>query len=825
MGNITKNEFKYARLLRPETGEYVTEAPAEDLVMGPETARRYNENEDDCAVTVCCITYKHEEYIAQALESFVRQKTNFRYRVFVGEDRGGDGTADIVLEYAKKYPDIIVPFIREQNMGAQANLIDLCSRANSPYIAFCEGDDYWTDEYKLQKQFDYMQANEDKRICFTRVEISAPEDWFLNKWFKPDRTGRLIFPECEPAYKKTKMTVDCRDCVWVFPAHTSSVFYRWNYDLTYPDWYFTGIIGDHPLFLMQLGEGKAQMLPDVTSVYRRSNVGVFMSDNMDEYFLKTRIDHVRWISGMLDWYEENQPKNPWVPFQNRLKHESYNYLKTLIKVDDYDAVIDFFKNFPRAGKVGLKAYLSFYRDSQTLINAFTWPAYSKITNKKRYRYALRPYGKAVILCEKMLGLAKKALKAVKNAVAWVCYWAFTLVPKKKDRWVITAYRGKGYFDNAKYFYEYILEHHPEIDIVWLTRDPEVLRQLSEEGRPVLPFRSLRGIWCGARANILVTDHNGMSDFSSLYGYNDRTKVIQLWHGVGFKSMGDEKEVKTVQWPGVQYSRDILPMPGDSLAKRAVKRVRYFFTAYHRELFERYFMFVCPGQERVDMIAKVWSIPMERCFMAGHPRDIYSYSLRPDPAHPKVMYAPTFRYESAKEVALIEDCVAAFPAIQALMERVDGTFVLRLHPHTWRDYSSMIKNAMRNYDRIVQDTEKDVYTSLGTYNVMISDYSSISMDFAVLDRPTVYYCPDIDWFRKTQAGFNLDFENMIPGPLAKDWEEIVAKTEAYLADPTLDGEMRRTRSAYFFDPAVNGPDNSERIIQEAFRRLEAGEGKR
>ena len=103
-------------------------------------------------MTVVCITYKHEAFIAQALDSFLMQKTDFKFKVFVGEDCGPDGTADIVREYARRYPDVIVPFIREENMGAQRNLIDLCQRATSPYIAFCEGDDYWIDEYKLQNR-------------------------------------------------------------------------------------------------------------------------------------------------------------------------------------------------------------------------------------------------------------------------------------------------------------------------------------------------------------------------------------------------------------------------------------------------------------------------------------------------------------------------------------------------------------------------------------------------------------------------------------------------------------------------------------------------
>ena len=206
---------------------------------------------NDIKVTVVCITYKHEAYIAEALDSFLMQKTNFKYQIFVGEDCGPDDTAEIVREYARKFPNIVIPFIREKNMGAQRNLIDLCNHAVSPYIAFCEGDDYWTDEYKLQKQYDYMEANPELRVCFAKAEIRAPEDWFLNSYYKRDAEGRMIFPECDPSYKKKDGFLKADSFISFLQAHTSTLFYRWDYNLDIPEWYYDGYIGDWPLFLMQ----------------------------------------------------------------------------------------------------------------------------------------------------------------------------------------------------------------------------------------------------------------------------------------------------------------------------------------------------------------------------------------------------------------------------------------------------------------------------------------------------------------------------------------------------------------------------------------------
>lgn len=814
-----KQDFKYATLYDAQQDVYCTNGQCDDLVMGPETAKRFAEN-DDCAVTICCITYKHEEFIRDALDSFLMQKTNFKYKIFVGEDCGPDSTADIVREYAEKYPDIIVPFLREKNMGAQANLIDLCNHATSPYIAFCEGDDYWVDEYKLQKQYDYMQANPELRVAFTKAEISAPDDWFLRSWFKADKQGRLVFPDCEPTYKPKKKSAlyTAWDCVWVFPAHTATVFYRWNYDVEIPDWYFTGIIGDHPIFLMQLGEGKAGMLNDVTAVYRRSDVGVYMSADMDEHFMKTRIDHVRWMSGMLDWYSLNQDYYPGLQIRNRIKREAYNYLRTALRRGDYDSVLMFFNMYPKAAKIALDAFLTFFADGTSFIRTMTWKGYKLLVDHKGYRYGLRGYSMLIGALHALRKLGLRLLKRCRNFLSMIGYWWYSFTPKRKNLWVITSFRGRGYLDNVKYFYEHILETHPEIDLYWLTKDDEIYEKLKSEGKPVCKFGTHKCRKLLSHACIAITDHNIMSDYDKLSGFNNRTKVVQLWHGVGFKAMGDGKVVKLVKEPGVVYSTDILPQPGDSAFKRFWKKLKYFRHAHGRELFEKYFLFVCPGQERVDMIGKVWNIPEESWFMAGHPRNVLLYETYPDAERPMILYAPTFRYVASKENELVENCIDSFEMIQQKMEEINGTFVIRLHPHTWRDYKSKISNRLKNYDRILLDEEKDIYTTLGNYSVVITDYSSISMDFAMLDRPTVFYCPDFDWFSKKQAGFNLDFKNSIPGPMTFTWEETMDKVLEYHADPDKDAGYRREKTKYFFDQSVNGPDNSERIVVELKRRL-------
>lgn len=817
-----KQDFKYAALYDEKKDAYFTDGECDGLVMGPETAKRFAEN-DDCAVTICCITYKHEEYIRDALDSFLMQKTNFKYKIFVGEDCGPDGTADIVREYAEKYPDKVVPFLRENNMGAQANLIDLCNHATSPYIAFCEGDDYWVDEYKLQKQYDYMQANPDLRVAFTKAEISAPDDWFLRSWFKADEQGRLVFPDCEPTYKPKKNDLyTANDCVWVFPAHTATVFYRWNYDVKIPDWYFTGIVGDHPIFMMQLGEGKAGMLNDITAVYRRSNVGVYMSADMDEHFMKTRIDHIRWMSGMLSWYPQNQKMYPKIPFENRLKQESFNLLQTAIRLQDDEAILQYVRQYPEVARLSLNAYLSFYNDSRMMVRAYSWNGYQLLVRNKYFRYANLPY---VWLIKLLSGIKKRivsvltfARKALKGLASLVMYWLNTLVPKKKNLWVITGFRGGKYLDNTKYFYEYVVKNHPEIEIYFLVNDQGIYDTLIAENMPALMPKMRKYRYVLSHAAIAVTDHFVMSDYDPVRGFNDRTKVVQLWHGVGFKSMGDANGVRNTDQRGVQYSNDILASDKDNAFTRFVKRIKYFFVAPFRELFEKYFLFVCPGQERLDMIADVWHVAEEARFMAGHPRDLPMYDSSRQTEPVKVMYAPTYRFNFQREDAMVQEFLDAAPEVQALMEEINGEFYLRMHPHTWRNYLGKIKSTLRKYDRIFLHSEPDIYQEIGTFSIMISDYSSIALDFAQLDRPVIFHGADYDWFVENEAGFNLDFPSVIPGPMTANWEETLRCVREYHENPEKDAALREEKLKYFFEKSVNGPDNSKRIVEELKRRL-------
>lgn len=126
---------------------------------------------DSPTVVVWCLAYNQQAFIRDALEGFVMQQTDFPFEVVVHDDASTDGTTDIIMEYARKYPDLITPMIETENQwkhGGLKHIVDIMNEHHrrGKYIAFCEGDDFWTDSQKLQRQVDFLDAHPDYSMCF-----------------------------------------------------------------------------------------------------------------------------------------------------------------------------------------------------------------------------------------------------------------------------------------------------------------------------------------------------------------------------------------------------------------------------------------------------------------------------------------------------------------------------------------------------------------------------------------------------------------------------------------------------------------------------------
>lgn len=155
--------------------------------------RGYNRKvkNDKVILSIGMLTYNQAKYVRQTLDGIVMQKVDFRYEVIVGDDCSTDGTQDILREYAERYPGIFKLVLREKNIGVTRNNFDLKHRACGKYFACLEGDDYWTDENKLQIQVDFLESHQEYIACVHKClfvdENSNPKEntpingWYCNK--------------------------------------------------------------------------------------------------------------------------------------------------------------------------------------------------------------------------------------------------------------------------------------------------------------------------------------------------------------------------------------------------------------------------------------------------------------------------------------------------------------------------------------------------------------------------------------------------------------------------------------------------------------------
>lgn len=204
-------------------------------------------------LSVAIITYNHEEYISQAIDGVLRQKTTFPIELIIGEDCSTDRTREICLTYQKKFPEIIKVLCPKQNLGAHENFIVTFDHCRGKYTAICEGDDYWTDPLKLQKQVDFLEANPDFAICFHDVTVIYEDK---------NRQSHLLHS------KKPKETAVFEDLAKENFIPTPACVFRSNLFKTFPDWYFEMSLGDWILHLLVAQHGKIKYIDEPMGVYR-----------------------------------------------------------------------------------------------------------------------------------------------------------------------------------------------------------------------------------------------------------------------------------------------------------------------------------------------------------------------------------------------------------------------------------------------------------------------------------------------------------------------------------------------------------------------------
>lgn len=241
-------------------------------------------------VNIITTTFNHEKFISKCIKSIISQKTNFEYQLIISDDASTDKTPEIIEKFKKKYPSKIKFIRREKNIGPYENYVSTLSLVNAPYVIVCEGDDYFCNKNKLQIQYDYLEKNSNKSICFHPVKIL--------------RAGRLkifkkeIFPK--PKNRFFKQDLNLSDLLNHNFIQTNSAMYRWRFQNKdeFNKYFPKNIMPcDYYLHLLHSQVGEIGFIDKIMSVYRIWNGGIwhYSQKNLEKHNLNYGVQQLNFI--------------------------------------------------------------------------------------------------------------------------------------------------------------------------------------------------------------------------------------------------------------------------------------------------------------------------------------------------------------------------------------------------------------------------------------------------------------------------------------------------------------------------------------------------
>lgn len=317
--------------------------------------------EDNIAVSIICMAYNHEKYVKRALDSFIEQETNFHFEVLINDDCSVDGTVDIIKKYAKDYPNIIRAIFQKENQYSKGNSITrniLLPKAKGKYFVFCEGDDYFIDKNKLQKQYDYMERNKNCTLCIHNSIFVNERGDHISDYIVADKLPRII---------------SCQEVIYGgggFCA-TSSIMGRLSTVKKLPDYFdFLGYDYTWQIYLASLGE--TYCFDERMSAYRVFSAGSWSSNMLSND--KKQVEHIQKVIELRNLFNENTNfEYEDIIRRANLESQIEIYLNTgdYRKIFDKDHISAIFK-------------MSFTKMVKTIIK-ICFPGIVKVIKRRRYR--------------------------------------------------------------------------------------------------------------------------------------------------------------------------------------------------------------------------------------------------------------------------------------------------------------------------------------------------------------------------------------------------------------------------------------------------------
>lgn len=336
--------------------------------------------------------------------------------------------------------------------------------------------------------------------------------------------------------------------------------------------------------------------------------------------------------------------------------------------------------------------------------------------------------------------------------------ATRFVPKRSNLWVFGCCRGTKYADNSKYLFEYVHAQHKNILCVWIAKDKDIIKTLRQRGYQAYGFLSLHGLWFAVRAGVAVITHRGNSWDGDVpfFCLSEKTLLVQVWHGIPLKKIAYDDRLFSYAFDESKWSFKLRTLVAAFLP--------FVLRVEHPSLV------IATSTETRDIFSQAFRVPRERVIVTGYPRNDQIFSKgQPDKPCQKILYLPTFRGQEGTSFDPFENQSFGINDLNDFLVKKGMHLHLKLHPFNRisPEFQKNIDDAS-NFTVLLTD---DIYEALATYDVLITDYSSIYFDFLLTGKPIIFLPYDLEKYTQLDRQFYYCYEDVTPGPKALNWHDV------------------------------------------------------
>jgi CDP-glycerol glycerophosphotransferase len=388
-------------------------------------------------------------------------------------------------------------------------------------------------------------------------------------------------------------------------------------------------------------------------------------------------------------------------------------------------------------------------------------------------------------------LARVVLSVALNLV----YAFASLIPRSKKLWLFSAWDGKKFIDNPKYIYKWILQNNLDLDVRWVAKDNELLETMRLNGFPAVYAYGPRGIWAQLRAGAVIFTHNACSEFVSCL-LASRVRRVQAWHGIPIKKIGfDDSKNGVLRLKQKIYSW---------LAPHTTERLDIVIAASETDKLRYESAFKLDAEH-----VKITGYPRNDEIVRSVNRNLRARSLR-------AIYMPTFRGSPGSEFTLLAESGFDFTRADESLNQSDVDLYIKLHPvqRFSRNDAEAISCARRIHGI---GNVGDIYEDMGSFDILITDFSGIYFDFLITGRPIIMAPFNIQSYIANDRELYYRYEEICPESPCSTWDEVFDRIRAICrcrsAPPSERYRMLQQRFHQYLDAG-----SSERVVHEIIKLM-------